>query len=115
MLSADTEALIQTVREALTGRISAPHDDYCSWMTSGKCDCGLAESEARFDGTLAALDSLTAELERVKAERDENMAEALRWAERCNVALTALREIAKWPAAGVAQKRARTAIAESDG
>lgn len=77
-MTTDTDALLATVRDALLG--NSPIEE---WPT--------AERSA-----LAALDSLAAELERVKAERDE-------WAMRCQMLTEAIEQAAP----SIAQTQAR--------
>jgi hypothetical protein len=90
----DIDALVATVREALRGRITAPHTEHCAWfLKTGPCDCGIDESEAKFDGVSAALDALAAETERLREVARVRGDVAVRRDDQLHVALAALREI----------------------
>ena len=118
-MSADTEALLATVREHVEALVGEAYS------------CGANDVEEGRE-SLAALTSLAAELERVKAERDgfrdEAAEQQMRWLDeqaRLDKALAALREIDKMertsgyrslPEAPVDFARiARAAIAEIGG
>lgn len=56
-----TEQQLETLRRAMEGRITAPHDDGCSWIAGGVCTCGLADSEQAISDAMRPLVVLTSD------------------------------------------------------
>jgi hypothetical protein len=120
-MSVDIEALIATVREALRTSDYEPYSEVLAAL-----DSLAAELEAQriATDTMARRSAdLERAVERVKAERDENMRSALYWAEKeksaqasLDKALSALREIADPENdSSEARRTARRCIAEIEG